>query len=220
MKPSGSRSRAVRSLILAAVLAAILGICAAEPDPLLTSVEAQYGPAARLRVERWQTLIADATVLSELEKLARVNDFFNRVRFVHDIDHWGDKDYWATPLEFLGTNAGDCEDFSIAKYATLARMGVPQERLRLTYVKSLTLNQAHMVLTYYSQPGADPLVLDNLEPRIRRASQRADLYPVYSFNGNGLWVDKTGGKSRRVGDANRLSRWKKLQRRFAMTENK
>ncbi|MCZ8485755.1 transglutaminase-like cysteine peptidase [Vibrio lentus] len=31
---------------------------------------------------------------------------------------------------FLGSNAGDCEDFTIAKYFSLLELGVPDKKLR------------------------------------------------------------------------------------------
>jgi predicted transglutaminase-like cysteine proteinase len=41
-----------------------------------------------------------------------VNHFFNKkITFVDDIAHWKEKDYRATPFEFIGTRGGDCEDF-------------------------------------------------------------------------------------------------------------
>ena len=43
--------------------------------------------------------------------------------FADDTEIWGEPDYWATVLETLGRGAGDCEDFSIAKYVTLKAMG-------------------------------------------------------------------------------------------------
>ncbi len=143
-----------------------------------------------------------------LDKLELVNDFFNSLEFVNDIDHWGKEDYWATPLQMLASNGGDCEDFSIGKYFTLREMGIPAERLRLTYVKALKLNQAHMVLTYSPTADADPLVLDNLVDVILNASDRNDLLPVYSFNGNGLWLAKARGADKHVGRSERLSRWR------------
>jgi hypothetical protein len=89
-------------------------------------------------------------------------------------------------------------------------MGVPADRMRLTYVKALELNQAHMVLTYYSSPDAEPLILDNLVTDILPSSERDDLLPVYSFNGNGLWLAKSRGTEQRIGHASRLSRWKEV----------
>lgn len=149
-----------------------------------------------------------------LPRLQLVNSFFNRLRFVTDMQHWGEEDYWATPVELLVTNGGDCEDFSIAKYLTLKAMGVPDEQLRIVYVKALELNQAHMVLAWYPEPDADPLILDNLINDIRPASERTDLEPVYSFNGEGLWLNQSSGRHQKIGEARKLSRWQELRQRL------
>lgn len=186
-------------------------------DKTLRSIAAKHGQAAVQRINDWQTLIANNQHLAEAEKLRLVNRFFNRMDFVSDPMHWGQEDYWATPMEFLATNGGDCEDFSVAKYFTLEALGVPMERLYLTYVKALTpnpVNQAHMVLAYYKTPDAEPVILDNLVPDIRPASARRDLIPVYSFNGKGLWLAKQRGRGQLVGDAARLSRWTDLLQRM------
>jgi predicted transglutaminase-like cysteine proteinase len=147
---------------------------------------------------------------SDLEALNSVNKFFNRVRYAEDIKHWGQDDYWAAPIELVSSNGGDCEDYAIAKYYLLKELGVPIERLRITYVKSLKLNQAHMVLAYYSAPGAEPLILDNLDERIRPASERDDLDPVYSFNDDQVELAKTGQK----GVPTQLRAWQTLQGRL------
>jgi predicted transglutaminase-like cysteine proteinase len=152
--------------------------------------------------------------MPEKEKLKQVNDFFNQVRFLDDIKHWGKKDYWATPVEFLISNGGDCEDFSIAKYYTLKEVGVDMDKLSISYVKALKLNQAHMVLTYYEKPSAMPVVLDNLIPEIKPASQRTDLLHVYSFNGDNLWLSKKGRRTTLVGTSDRLGPWVQLKSRL------
>ena len=72
-----------------------------------------------------------------------------------------------------------------------------------------------MVLTYYENNRAIPLVLDNLITEIKPASRRGDLIPVYSFNGAGLWLAKSRGEGQRVGDASRLSLWKDLEKRMS-----
>jgi len=76
------------------------------------------------------------------------------------------------------------------------------------------LDQAHMVLTYYPEPGAVPLVLDNLNKRILTANTRTDLAPVYSFNGDGLWLAKSRGKGMRVGTSKRINLWQDLKARM------
>ncbi len=176
----------------------------------IARIRQEYGEHAVRRINAWQDMILSSRGLDDMKKLEMTNSFFNKMKFVSDIDHWGKEDYWATPLQTLASNGGDCEDFSIAKYFTLRQMGIPAEQMRLTYVKALELNQAHMVLTYYSTPDADPLVLDNLVTDIRTSSSRTDLLPVYSFNGNGIWLIKSRGMDQHVGDPERLSRWKEV----------
>ena len=178
-------------------------------------IRLQYGEPVYRRVALWQELINSGTQLPDSEKLERVNTFINQLEFANDADHWGKEDYWATPLQTLLTNGGDCEDFSIAKYFTLLEMGIPADRMRLTYVKALRLNQAHMVLTYYPTPDSEPLILDNLDPRILSSDERDDLLPVYSFNGNGLWLAKSRlGNSQHVGNPDRLEPWQDVLARI------
>jgi predicted transglutaminase-like cysteine proteinase len=182
-------------------------------DKLMSYVRTEFGEEAYQRLQNYQRLQLLASRAPIDRQLRLVNSFFNQARFVSDIEHWGEEDYWATPVELLTTNAGDCEDFSIAKYQTLRSMGVPDEQLRIVYVKALELNQAHMVLAWYPRPDADPLILDNLINDIKLASQRPDLEPVYSFNGSGLWSSKAG-KDTRIGEADKLSRWRDLNQRM------
>lgn len=188
---------------------------AAPPDieKMLRLAEARYGAPAVVAVTQWRDAMATARGLAETEKINRINEFFNRrIVFVDDIEAWGKTDYWATPLESLGRGRGDCEDFAIAKYVSLRSLGVPLDRLRLTYVRAQIGggSQAHMVLAYYPSPRAEPLILDNLVGDILPASRRGDLFPVFSFNSEGLWVG-SGASEKASGSATaRLSRWRDL----------
>nr|WP_239482067.1 transglutaminase-like cysteine peptidase [Pseudomonas insulae] len=179
-------------------------------------IERLYGPQGDnlRRIDAWQRLLAEQAGGSEAAQLTAVNRFFNtQLRFSDDQRIWRQVDYWATPVESLLKGAGDCEDYAIGKYFSLRELGVPADKLRITYVKALRLNQAHMVLTYYEKPDAVPLVLDNLIGSILPASQRNDLLPVYAFNGEGLWL-ASGGKSKPAGDSKRLSRWQDLLKKM------
>lgn len=183
---------------------------------IIQNAQKRYGNnlgVGKGRLEAWDELIQASGNLPEKEKLSTVNRFFNRqFRFVDDSRNWRQNDYWATPVEALMKGAADCEDYSIAKYFTLRRLGIPSEKLRITYVKALQYNQAHMVLTYYASPSAEPLVLDNLIGEIRPASQRKDLLPVYAFNAEGLYMPGAG--SGKKGDAKKLSRWQDLLKKM------
>ena len=130
----------------------------------------------------WRSLVEHSKGQPAASTLKQVNDFLNKqIRFESDVQIWNKNDYWATPMQSLGIQRGDCEDYSIAKYFTLSAAGIPEERLRLLYVQALKLNQAHMVLAYYATPDAEPLVLDNLNGEILPASARNDLKPVFSL---------------------------------------
>lgn len=167
---------------------------------------ARLGPTQG-RIQSWSEMLQGERNLPEQEQLKAVNRYFNQqLDFQDDARIWHQNDYWATPVEALIKAAGDCEDYALAKYFSLRQLGIPSDKLRITYVKALTQNQAHMVLTYYSSPGAEPLVLDNLIGEIRPASQRKDLLPVYAFNAEGLYLPGKPG-NQRSGDSKKLSRW-------------
>ena len=143
----------------------------------------------------------------EMAVLRQVNDFYNHVPYVSDQEHWGVNDYWATPVEFVASWGGDCEDYAIAKYMSLKDLGIPTERLRITYVRATRIGETHMVLAYYPSPAAEPWILDNLVDDIQPGSARNDLVPVYSFNDEDLWL--ASGNTRK-GGASTVRLWKDL----------
>lgn len=208
------------TLLAATLLMALLIHRAAFADSypmsgrLLNTVQ-EFPSVAHERIALWERLIRKHKDSNHREKLRAVNRFFNKMTFVNDLDHWGKEDYWATPLQMLTRNGGDCEDYSIAKYFTLRKMGIPAEYMRLTYVKALKLNQAHMVLAYHPDPDSSPLILDNLTDEIQTASSRDDLLPVYSFNSTDLWLVKQRGGEKHIGRAVRLSRWQEVIARIS-----
>ena len=170
-------------------------------DALFEEIKANYGSRAERRVKAWEKQIRSLQGEDVDDQLYQINRFFNNIPYYSDSNHWQKSDYWATPVEMLGTNGGDCEDYVIAKYFTLRALGIPEQNLRMMFVSALEYNQAHMVLAYYPQPNAIPLILDNINKRILPASQRRDLRPVYSFNGEGLWLAKAQGRGTQLGNS-------------------
>ena len=176
---------------------------------------AEYGQTAAARVKAWRALIEKNQTQPNHTKLERVNDFFNdRISYADDEVVWGVEDYWTTPLELLGKGRGDCEDYAIAKYISLLLMNVPVQKLRLVYVRARMGSGtiAHMVLSYFETPTDDPLILDNLTNSIFPAKRRLDLFPVFSFNHEGLWVGGEQGSS--TNPSARLSRWRDVLQRM------
>lgn len=218
-----SRPRFLLPGKLATVLGAgwaffLLAMASADVEKILELARSRYGTNAVQSVQAWQEMMRTANTMSEQDKIQRVNEFFNRrFQFGEDMAIWGENDYWATPLEFMGRGAGDCEDFSIAKYVSLRNLGVPEERLRITYVRARIggprsdVMQAHMILGYYEDPLAEPLILDNLITEVRPASRRGDLTPVFSFNGEGVWTGSGATEKKDAASPTaRLSRWRDL----------
>lgn len=209
--PVASRAQAV----------AQLGFTTSVSQNLVAQLAKKFTAAARDLLSQWIGFASqqkaspfarrlEAAAGREAEILQIVNDRLNRVPYREDKIHWGTEDYWATPAESVASNGGDCEDYAIAKYYLLKELGVPIERLRITYVKAARINQAHMVLAYYAQPDAEPLILDNLENQIRPASDRPDLVPVYSFNDDEVQLVQGGIK----GKPAQIRAWLGLQDRL------
>ena len=181
-------------------------------DDMLKHLKTAYSEQAYRRGLAINKLLIELRGQSVQRQLAEVNRFFNQFEYVEDHVHWGEQDYWATPGEFLATNKGDCEDFVIAKYFALRKLGVPDERLYLTYVKALKQNVAHMVLSYFPTPASIPQVLDNYNPVIVSADKRKDLLPVYSFNAKSLFLSNASAGLGKSLPTNKIknSKWTKL----------
>jgi predicted transglutaminase-like cysteine proteinase len=215
LRPLYRFSERIRSVFLSTLLVTA-SIAAPDLDKMQNLAQQQYGQRAAETVVAWRRLMEEARSLPDADKLNKVNTFFNRrILYKTDMEVYNQEDYWATPLEFMGHGAGDCEDFAIAKYITLLMLGVKNETLRLVYVRFKTGNTApiaHMVLGYYAQPTEEPVILDNMITSIRPASMRPDLTPVFSFNSDGLWV---GGATTSSADPTaRLSRWRDVLERM------
>jgi len=184
----------------------------------IVQAAARHGEQALREAEALRLVMATARPQDEPGRVDAINTFYNRhLLYGDDFDTWGEVDYWASPLEALQRGLADCEDYAIAKYVTLAALGIPQHKLRLVYVRLIKgatpdvpggLVQPHMVLAYYPGPDAEPLLLDNLVDEVMGADARPELQPVFSFNAEGLWegigrVEITG-----AGPVERLSRWR------------
>lgn len=123
---------------------------------------------------------------TELSKIKEVNDYYNQFTYISDINLKGKKDHWSSPKEFESDQAGDCEDFAISKFFKLKEIGVSEEKLSIFYVKYN--GQAHMVLAYYDKDKI--YILDNIDREIKTIENRKDLFPVYGFNTETIFIGK------------------------------
>ena len=169
------------------------------PENLVDNFSKEYGEQAVRRLNSLLLKMEELIKLPEDQIVISVNRFFNQLEYCPDIKTWNKKDYWASRLEFLGRGQGDCEDYAVAKFLTMAQLGVPEGKLFLTYVKAVGYpDAAHLVVTYYKEPGTVPFVLDNYIKEILPATQRPDLIPVYSFTASDLYIQKQYGLGKRI----------------------
>ncbi len=209
-------SLALLVMPLVAMPAAALSYFTAFDNSALQRFVGRFGNEARPRLGHWREQIATRRQagMSERQQLEFVNRLANKLPYAEDLQHWGLAEYWATPAEFVASDSGDCDDYAISKYFALIELGMAPEKLRITYVRALYAKGIthHMVLAYYPQPEAEPLILDNLVDEILPAGRRPDLVPVLSFNDAEAWSGR-GARERKVG-VGVVRQWSELRQRM------
>ena len=136
-------------------------------------------------ISLWQQDLNEMAGLPISIMAEKVNSYVNQHPYITDDENWNQSDYWATPLEFF-ERGGDCEDFAIAKYASLRMLGVPEERLRLAIVHDKKKNIPHAVLIVYTERGA--MVLDNQRENAIMVDQVKRYRPIFSINRTAWWL--------------------------------
>lgn len=139
------------------------------------------------RVMLWKAEIQKLKGKSAQEQIAGVNNFLNSVPYIEDTKNYGKTDQWATPIEFL-TKGGDCEDFAIAKYASLRALGFSADQLRIAIVQDKIKNVPHAILVVYS--GVNNFILDNQDKKVEYASDVSRYRPIFSINSTNWWLHR------------------------------
>lgn len=139
------------------------------------------------RVQMWKASLGDIRKQPQTEQIREVNSYINEVKYISDNKNWGKSDYWATPIEFF-SRGGDCEDFAIAKYASLKALGMSDDNLRLAIVHDKIKNIPHAILIVYANDGV--FILDNQEKEMKRAEDVTRYRPIFSINQSSWWLHK------------------------------
>jgi predicted transglutaminase-like cysteine proteinase len=133
----------------------------------------------------WLTFLAAQTDQPRRAQLDAVNRWANAKPYVEDWVNWQVGDYWETPGEFIA-RGGDCEDFAIAKYFSLVRLGFPVHDLRIVVVSDTRTHGFHAVLAV--RLDGTVWLLDNLLPAAVPMESQPQYVPVYSLNAEGWWM--------------------------------
>lgn len=122
----------------------------------------------------------------QMEQLVGANRLVNETAYKGDAG-----DTWSTPLEFFA-NRGDCEDYAIAKYASLKRLGFDESRMRMLIVTDTVTRQAHAVLAVDMPDGT--YILDNQNRETKRheelkyASGESHYQPLFGLSRTKQWL--------------------------------
>lgn len=147
----------------------------------------QVTPTNQCHLARWRIFLKQILTKPKREQLDLVNAYLNKWLYVIDPVNYGVKDYWATPKQFM-QRAGDCEDYAISKFMSLAHLGFPKSKMRVLVLQDLNLRTAHAVLLV--ELDGDVLMLDNQISTVISADRVKHYKPIYSINEDAWWLHR------------------------------
>ena len=147
------------------------------------SDEASCSPAARRFLE-----IVDIGHKHEgRARLGWINRVVNLgIVATSDLEQYGFADFWASPLQTLGSGSGDCEDYAILKYAVLRELGFESGDLRFVIVRDKLRDMDHAVVAV--RDAQDWLLLDNRTMAILSADDARHYEALLNLDEKGAHV--------------------------------
>ena len=137
-------------------------------------------------VLRWEKLLTSLEGKPLRIQMNAINEFFNKFTYITDMDNWGTDDMWNTPYELMA-RGGDCEDYAIAKYVSLKRLGVSDSDMRIMIVQDMNLNGImHAILEVKIDGTA--YILDNQAQRVAAELSIKHYRPLYAINERAWWA--------------------------------
>ena len=121
-----------------------------------------------------------------------------------DEAQWGVPDHWSDPFETLYSNAGDCEDYAIVKYAALLAAGLSKDAVKIVLIGNRLPNEDHAVVAAWVDD--EWLILDNRTLTLVRDTDVTRAIPKFVLDHHGVrrFVEK-GHYPKAAGTALRLA---------------
>lgn len=137
-------------------------------------------------LKNWRQMMIQARDADESKRLNMVNSFFNQWSYISDQENYGVSEYWAAPLDFM-SKGGDCEDFAIAKYASLQLLGYADQSMRVMAVMDTSRDgMGHAVLSVKTRAG--DMILDNRSTIVYGGAQQTAYVPRFGVNMSGVYT--------------------------------
>ena len=152
---------------------------------VLTAHPIQTAKYRSAKTDHWEEMIRSVAAEPPLRQMLKVNQWFEQFAYKLDRTVYKKDDYWATPLEFIELG-GDCEDYAIAKYMTLRRLGFPASSMKvaMVYDTDTYSDHAFLVVNYNDAE----YILDNREKLVVSGFMKNRYKPHFAFNENHVWT--------------------------------
>ena len=158
-----------------------------ESDTLSVRKNCRVTKRSRCAMVQWRAFLKNIAGLPRRAQVEKVNRYLNKLIYIVDPVNYGKRDYWATPKQFFNRN-GDCEDYAIAKYISLRKLGFRIDDMRIVVLNDLNLKIAHAVLVVYLD--GEALILDNQIAQVINAKSIRHYKPIYSINERNWWLHR------------------------------
>ena len=135
----------------------------------------------------WKELLDFLKDKPAAQQISEINRHMNKAPYITDIINWGVPDYWETLRQFFQKD-GDCEDYAIAKYMSLRKLGFEADNMRIVVVQDTNLDVPHAVLVV--NLNGNHLILDNQISYVVKEKAVLHYRPFYSINENAWWLHR------------------------------
>ncbi|MGJ5175738.1 transglutaminase-like cysteine peptidase [Bradyrhizobium oligotrophicum] len=118
-------------------------------------------------------------------RLGEINRAINlAIRPMSDLAQYGKTDVWASPLVTFASQAGDCEDYAIAKFVALRLAGVASQDLRIVIVRDTARDEDHAVVA--ARLDGRWLLLDNQRMAMVQDGDARQVQPRFVMDDTGI----------------------------------
>ncbi|WP_454621584.1 transglutaminase-like cysteine peptidase [Bradyrhizobium cenepequi] len=141
---------------------------------------------------KFLAVVDDAKARDGRARLGAVNRAVNlAIRPADDLVQYGAIDLWASPLMTFANNAGDCEDYAIAKFVALRLAGMAPEDLRIVIMHDALRGEDHAVTA--ARLDGRWLTLDNRRMMMVADTDVRNYRPTFVIDEAGVrrYVDTT-----------------------------
>jgi len=166
----------MKNLFIIFIIFGIFG-CSTTPEPF-TLNEAVPAPRGWLQMQKRCNIEGVGCPIDLLTRLINIREeVFSRFIEIDDLSQYGEKDYWARPIESMnrkGKITGDCEEFALAAQALCKARGIENSRIVFCLTER---GIAHIVLE------VEGWIIDNRVPVVERGYLNYTWLGILDYDG-------------------------------------